>query len=159
MKLSKPDAVINSPIGRLGIVVEDERLAAIRFLDRRAALVPPDGEMAARVVQQIQGYFNDANFRFDLVCKLQGTDFQKSIWSRLAKLKQGQTVFYGDIARELGTSPRAVGNACRANPIPIVVPCHRVLSKAGIGGYDGDWETGKVSIKHWLLAHEGATVA
>ncbi len=155
MKQSNFSAVIDSPIGRLAIIVRHEKLTGIRFLDRRTGLAKPDGEMAARVVSQIQAYFADPDAGFDLICNMQGTDFQKKIWCRLTKLKQGQTLFYGEVAHELGTSPRAVGNACRANPIPIVVPCHRILSKTGIGGYDGDRETGKVNIKHWLLVHEG----
>lgn len=158
MKQSNFSAVIDSPIGRLAIIVQHEKLTGIRFLDRRTGLVKPDGEMAVRVVNQIQAYFADPDAGFDLICNVQGTDFQKKIWCRLAKLKQGQTLFYGEIARELGTSPRAVGNACRANPIPIVVPCHRILSKTGIGGYDGDREAGKVNIKHWLLVHEGVNL-
>ena len=67
----------------------------------------------------------------------------------------GKVMTYGEVARQLDSSPRAVGNACRANPLPIIIPCHRIVGQTGTGGYGG-FRTGKVvEIKHWLLHHEG----
>ncbi|MGK0673659.1 MAG: methylated-DNA--[protein]-cysteine S-methyltransferase [Halothiobacillaceae bacterium] len=83
-----------------------------------------------------------------------GTPFQQRVWRALAEIPLGQTRTYGELATRLGTSPRAVGGALRANPIPIIIPCHRILAAQGLGGYAGASEEGRRR-KAWLLAHEG----
>jgi len=148
--------IVETLIGKLGIWVENDVLSAIRFLPKEACASKTDNGFAHEVVRQIHAYLKDPSWQFDIPYVLKGTAFQKRIWDKLTTIPKGQTCFYGDIARDLKTSPRAVGGACRNNPVPIIVPCHRVLSKSGLGGYDGDWETGKVDIKSWLLRHEGA---
>lgn len=84
-----------------------------------------------------------------------GTPFQQRVWRALADIPPGQTRTYGELATQLGTAPRAVGGALRANPIPIIIPCHRILAAQGLGGYAGASEEGRRR-KAWLLAHEGA---
>jgi methylated-DNA-[protein]-cysteine S-methyltransferase len=83
-----------------------------------------------------------------------GTAFQQRVWGRLLHIPAGTTVSYGDLARELGTAARAVGGACRANPVPLVVPCHRVVAAHGLGGYSGERAGDWLEKKRWLLAHE-----
>ncbi len=85
---------------------------------------------------------------------MQGTDYQKSVWQCISEIKWGETLTYGDIAEQLDSSARAVGNACRANPVPIIVPCHRVVSKSGLGGFAGQREGNNINVKTWLLEHE-----
>lgn len=85
---------------------------------------------------------------------IEGTDFQRLVWSALHKIPWGETVTYGELAKQLNTSPRAIGNACRTNPIVTLIPCHRVLSKTGIGGYSGAVSGEKIDRKLALLAHE-----
>jgi methylated-DNA-[protein]-cysteine S-methyltransferase len=77
------------------------------------------------------------------------------IWALLRAIPVGQTRTYGEVARELGSAARAVGQACRANPCPIVVPCHRVVGRHGLGGFAGDHQGSRLAIKRWLLHHEG----
>jgi methylated-DNA-[protein]-cysteine S-methyltransferase len=82
---------------------------------------------------------------------LAGTPFQQRVWQHMVTIPLATTCCYGDMARRLGTAPRAVGQAVAANPLPIVIPCHRVVGKAGLTGYSGYGGTGT---KAWLLAHE-----
>jgi methylated-DNA-[protein]-cysteine S-methyltransferase len=84
-----------------------------------------------------------------------GTPFQRRVWQRLSAIPAGETLTYGALARELGTSARAVGGACRTNPIPLVIPCHRVVATNGLGGYSGERGGDWLAKKRWLLAHEG----
>ncbi|MCP4042152.1 MAG: MGMT family protein, partial [Gammaproteobacteria bacterium] len=83
-----------------------------------------------------------------------GTDHQLRVWNALGEIPPGETMTYGELARHLGSGPRAVGNACRSNPVPIVVPCHRVVSATGLGGFMGDTAGEPMAIKSWLLRHE-----
>ena len=86
-----------------------------------------------------------------------GQAFKKEYGKYLHAIKPGQTRTYGDIARQLNSSPRAVGNACRSNPVPIFIPCHRVVSASGRGGFMGHTSGEPLEIKEWLLTHESKT--
>ena len=86
---------------------------------------------------------------------MRGTPFQRRVWQALRGIPSGSTCSYGELAHELGSSARAVGGACRRNPIPIVVPCHRVAAAAGgVGGFMGQRDGEALTIKQWLLDHE-----
>jgi len=148
-------AVIDSPLGRLGIKTSDSTLLSIEYLTSRNRLHTADNQATQQIVHQLNHYFKKPEFDFELDCKLIGTDFQRSVWVALKDIPLGSTTTYGELAKKLNSSARAVGGACRKNPIPIIFPCHRVVAKTGIGGYDGDWGKGKVNIKEWLLKHEG----
>lgn len=111
-----------------------------------------------KIRDQLDAYFADGAAGFELPLDLHGTDFQRRVWRALRTIPSGTTVTYGDLAAQLGTSARAVGGACRANPCPIVVPCHRVVAKQGLGGFAGDTSGRKLAIKRWLLRHEGIRV-
>jgi methylated-DNA-[protein]-cysteine S-methyltransferase len=84
-----------------------------------------------------------------------GTVFQQRVWQAIASIPLGQTRSYGQLAEQLNSGPRAVANACGANRIPLIIPCHRVLAKNGLGGFMQGKKNG-LNIKRWLLAHEGA---
>ena len=148
------NAIIKTPIGKLGIFTDNDYLCAIDFLDSATRIKKPDTPLATEVESQIKAYFANPSWRFTIPCKTAGTDFQNRVWKTLTKIDTGKTRTYGEVAKTIKSAPRAVGNACRRNPIPIIIPCHRVLAKTGVGGYDGDWENGKVSIKEYLLNHE-----
>ena len=106
---------------------------------------------------QLEGYFADPEFGFDLPLAPRGTPFQRRVWSKIAAIAAGHTRSYGEIAREIDSAARAVGQACGANPLPLVVPCHRVLAASGIGGFAHHDEGFHLSVKRWLLAHEGVS--
>lgn len=152
------DAVIGSPLparsNRLGLRMQDGKLCLIDFLGPDTPLRVPGDERAAQAVHQLEEYFSGARRQFDIPLHAPGTAFRQRVWRALQAIPHGETRTYGELARELNSSPRAVGGACRANPIPIVIPCHRVLARHGLGGYDGDVEGASMLVKQWLLAHE-----
>ncbi len=104
-------------------------------------------------------YFEAGTAGLTLPLAARGTEFQHRVWRALQAIPPGETRTYGDLARQLGTSARAIGGACRANPCLIAVPCHRVIAKDGLGGFAGDVAGRRLAVKRWLLRHEGALPA
>ena len=147
--------ISESPIGPLGIRIINGRVCGVDFLDRRTKPFVSDDPLALEAQRQIRSYFYDEFSQFSLPLELLGTDFQISVWQALARIGRGRVRTYGEVANELKTSPRAVGNACRSNPVPLIIPCHRVVSANGIGGFAGVTAGGLVDAKRWLLRHEG----
>jgi methylated-DNA-[protein]-cysteine S-methyltransferase len=149
-----PRAAVDSPIGPLGLVASETALQAVFFDGRR---VRPDGASPVldAAASQLEAYFAGDLVSFDLPLELHGTDFQRRCWLALASIPYGQTVSYGEQARRLGLGPdaaRAVGAANGRNPLPIVLPCHRVLGADGsLTGFGGG-----LHVKRFLLEHEGA---
>lgn len=150
------DAVIATPVGRLGILLKDDALADVGFLGDGATLHAPRTAAARRVCRDLRAYFTNPHFSFRMPLALSGTLFQQRVWRALRRIPAGRTLSYGALARKLATSARAVGNACRANPVPIVIPCHRVVAANGAGGFMGKRSGGALRLKHWLLEHERA---
>lgn len=105
--------------------------------------------------EQFDAYFSGRLKSFDYPVSTQGTAFQQRVWRAIATIPYGEVVCYGDIARLIGSAPRAVGQACGKNPLPIIVPCHRVVAKQGLGGFGLGNNDSDLAIKRWLLAHEG----
>lgn len=153
------DAVLVTPVGNLGVELQDKSLSRLMFLAPHIVPIPycPQKGPTAIVAKWLEYYFQNPKETeniFSLPFILKGTPFQKKIWQRLAKIPVGNTITYGELANDLNTHPRAVGAACRSNPIPLIIPCHRVISKKGIGGYMGQVMGERLAIKEWLLAHE-----
>ena len=115
-------------------------------------------KLKENTIAQLKKYFGFATSFIAIPLAPKGTPFQRSVWHALTEIPLGETRTYGDIANKLNSSPRAVGNACRKNPIQIIIPCHRVISAKGIGGYAGETEGHQLSIKRWLLKHEGVVL-
>ncbi|MBI5658134.1 MAG: methylated-DNA--[protein]-cysteine S-methyltransferase [Nitrosomonadales bacterium] len=150
-------AKLAAPFGVLGIRCEATALTGIEFLAPGVALQAPDNPLARAVYEQLEAFFADPDFRFDLPLRLGGTAHQNKVWQAMCAIPRGQVRQYGELAAQLGSSPRAVGQACGSNPVPIIIPCHRVVSKSGMGGFMNRSGGYALDIKHWLLAHEGAT--
>lgn len=150
-------AIVPTPIGDLPLVASDAGLVAIRWAGDAppAGAVPAPGHaVLAAAAAQLTEYFAGTRRAFDLPLDPAGTPFQRSVWAALATIPFGATVSYAAIARaiERPTATRAVGAANGQNPLPIVVPCHRVIGSGGaLTGFGGG-----LAIKRWLLAHEGA---
>jgi methylated-DNA-[protein]-cysteine S-methyltransferase len=148
-------AVISSPFGTVGIRLDEGRLNGIEYLDQDVATFRSETPGLDTVVQQIEAYLDDPKLSFELDMQLDGTPFQRRVWRELQAIPPGETLTYGELAARIGSGARAVGNACRANPCPLVVPCHRVVARQGLGGFAGETSGKKLEIKRWLLHHEG----
>ena len=152
-------ACLRAPFATLGITTTDTHVTGIRFLAPSvAAKAPRKNTIAFLACVQIQSYLEDPAFVFDLPLKLAGTHHRLAVWEAMQKIAAGKTRTYGELAKDIGSSARAVGGACGANPIPVVVPCHRVIAAGrDIGGFMGARSEGfERDIKRWLLGHEGA---
>ena len=152
--------VIAAPFGCLGITTEmvdgSLMLAYIRYLPASAKHQAPGNALAALVEEQCRAYFADPRTVFDLPLKPQGTAFQQRVWHAVAQLQSGERTTYGAIAARLYSGARAVGGACGANYFPLVIPCHRVVAKANLGGFMGQDAPGLYrDIKLWLINYEG----
>jgi len=152
---------VDSPIGRLEITSDGDAITGLAIA--RDGHLPFEevaensNDILDRAAQQLTEYFAGARKDFDLPISLKGTEFQQSVWSQLNGLGFGEVASYGELGLATGraTAGRAVGGAVGANPIPIIVPCHRVLaSNNRITGYSGGEG---IATKAWLLAHEGIT--
>jgi methylated-DNA-[protein]-cysteine S-methyltransferase len=119
----------------------------------------PADDPPPSIATQLAAYFSDPAFAFAIPLTMVGTVFQRRVWDALRAIPPGCTTTYGELARALATAPRAIGLACRANPCPIVVPCHRVVAVRGLGGFGGATGGRRLAIKRWLLAHEGVEIA
>jgi len=148
-----------SPIGRLEIVGDGSAIVSLAI--ERGGVLPHDAlpEAPDAVVEtaatQLAQYFAGERREFDVPVHLTGTDFQRAVWQQIARLGFGEVASYGELGRGTGraTAGRAVGGAVGANPVPLLVPCHRVLGSDGmITGYSGGEG---IPTKSWLLAHEG----
>jgi methylated-DNA-[protein]-cysteine S-methyltransferase len=149
-------AKLRTPFAVLGVHVADDYLTGIDFLDLNHSEQSAATSFAKEVCAQLNAYLKDSKFRFDLPLDLIGTDYQKRIWQAMQKIPPGKFLSYGELAKKIDSGPRAVGNACGANPIPIIVPCHRVLAAHGkLGGFMKHTDGNPLIIKRWLLQHEG----
>lgn len=148
------DAVVAAPGFCLGIRCNEDEITGIEFLEPRAEIAPKS-LLAKEAVRQLRVWLKDPQHKFSLPLAPQGTPFQRKVWSAIAAIPAGKTKQYGEIATKIGTGPRAVGNACGANPYPVVVPCHRVVAaNQGLGGFARQRGGFLLDVKRWLLAHE-----
>jgi methylated-DNA-[protein]-cysteine S-methyltransferase len=147
-------AILTAPFGKLGIRCTDEEVLGIEFLPTNTGALVPRNALAKKVCAQLEAYLADACFQFDLPLKLNGTEHQRKVWQAMQSISCGQTLSYGVLASRIGSSAQAVGQACGNNPIPVVIPCHRVVGKTGLGGFMQHAEGESLDIKRWLLAHE-----
>jgi len=148
------NAVIDLPFGRVAIRADDDGLTAVESVTRTTKLKKATHPVAKETCRQLTNYVASPSFHFSVPLKASGTPFQKKVWQALETIPGDKTITYGELAQKLHTSARAVGNACRRNPVPIVVPCHRVVARNGNGGYMGQVDGPAIQLKKWLLRHE-----
>ncbi|MDE1183126.1 methylated-DNA--[protein]-cysteine S-methyltransferase [Paraburkholderia sp.] len=154
------NAVIDAPFGKVGIRLEGENVREIVYLPDSIPNLAPDSPLASSAAAQIERYFERASAGFDLPLAALGTAFQRRVWHAISEIPPGVVLTYGQVAKRLGSAPRAVGQACGANFFPIVIPCHRVVASSGIGGFSNHANDDFFrSVKRWLLAHEGVPYA
>jgi methylated-DNA-[protein]-cysteine S-methyltransferase len=143
---------IDSPIGCLTITATPEAIISIGW---GGAGGDASTTLLAEARAQLESYFAGRLTRFDLPLMPAGSAFERRVWEEMRRIPHGQTRSYSDLAMALDSGPRAIGRACGRNPIPIVIPCHRILAKGGIGGYSGGEG---LPTKRKLLALEGVSL-
>jgi methylated-DNA-[protein]-cysteine S-methyltransferase len=148
-----------TPFAVLGIRTLGERVIDIEYLPRGVATLAPLNKLAERACREIERYLDDPEYSPKIPFEYSGTAFQCKVWRAISTIPAGRTLSYIDVARSLRTAPRPVGGACGANRIPIVIPCHRVVSTTGIGGFMRGKGSDALAIKRWLLRHEGVAVS
>ena len=148
---------IHSPVGDITVYEEDEKIIVLEW-GRVPSDMPdmnPDHPLLIEACDQLNDYFDGKRKEFDLPLAPEGTKFQKAVWKAMCEIPAGQTRTYGSVAKELESAAQPVGTACGANPIPIIIPCHRIVAKEGLGGFSGD---GGVETKKQLLRLEGVAI-
>ncbi len=148
-----PQLSLHTPLGELTLSEEDGALVALDWGRGRDQQETPLLRAAA---EQLHDYFDGERMSFQLPLAPFGTPFQRRVWDALCRIPAGETRTYLQVARELGTAARAVGQANGRNPIPIIIPCHRVVGTAGPGGYSAE---GGLDTKRFLLAHEARSLS
>ena len=152
------DAIIDAPFGAVGVLVLKEQTSAeqvsIELLTEKHASKPAENKTVQTIAKQITAYFNNVSHDFKLPVNQHGAPFQQRVWQAISAIPCGQVLTYGELAAQIGSGPRAVANACGANNLPLIVPCHRVVAQNGIGGFMQGNPDG-LKVKKWLLKHEG----
>ncbi|MEX0302360.1 MAG: methylated-DNA--[protein]-cysteine S-methyltransferase [Leisingera sp.] len=142
-------ASLNTPVGALSVTESGGAIVRLAWSadgTGRTALLE-------QALDQLRAYFAGELTEFDLPLQVEGSDFQRAVCEAMLAIPFGETRTYGEIAKDLRAPPQPVGNACGSNPIPVIIPCHRVLAATGLGGFSGQ---GGVETKVALLKHEGA---
>jgi methylated-DNA-[protein]-cysteine S-methyltransferase len=150
---------LSAPFGVLGIRCTEDALTGIDFLPATEKPQRAASAFAKTVCEQLLRYFENPDVQFSVPLKLNGTPHQQKVWQALIAIPRGETRSYGELAAELKSGAQAVGQACGANPIPIIIPCHRVVSKSGLGGFMRHASGASLDIKCWLLAHEALSLS
>lgn len=155
------DAIIETPFGAVAVSVYNAQLA-IELLVRPPSdavelVKQSEHPLVKEACQQIMAYLQNPHLSFKISVLQNGTAFQKRVWQAIAAIPCGQVRTYGQLARDIGSGPRAVANACGANSLPLIVPCHRVVAQHGLGGFM-QGKHGGLQIKQWLLRHEGVSL-
>ena len=176
-RAARDSARIRTPFATLGIATDARAVTRVRYLAAAEPELAPVDALAERAVRELERYLRDPHFRFTVPLAPSGTLFQRRVWDAIGAIPAGQSRTYGELAQKLVTAARAVGQACGANPIALMIPCHRVVGNLGdLGGFmgragpgrdtatsdlfawEGASEPGRVypsAIKRWLLEHEG----
>ncbi|MGQ0652415.1 MAG: methylated-DNA--[protein]-cysteine S-methyltransferase [Betaproteobacteria bacterium] len=148
------DVTIDFPKFKVALATHEGRVVEIRYLPLSAPAVAARNALAAEAARQIAAYRENPDTAFDLPLVIEGSELEKGVWRAMCAIPRGRTRTYGEIARELKSEARVVGQACGDNRLPIVIPCHRVVAAGGIGGFAHSTGGYLLEVKRWLLAHE-----
>jgi methylated-DNA-[protein]-cysteine S-methyltransferase len=147
------DAVIAAPFGAVGISVRGLQVS-IDLMTQQSPEKTATHKLVVSLSQQVVHYLDNAKHEFNIPLMHKGTSYQRRVWQAVSAIPRGHVLTYSEVAEQIGSGPRAVANACGANHLPLVIPCHRVVAKSGLGGFMNGADGG-LEIKKWLLKHEG----
>ena len=147
--MSLRERSLDSPVGRLTVIAGEDGIVGVEWRDGRR----DESDLLDRAEAELAAYFDGSLRQFTLPLHIRASQFQQDVCAAMSAIPFGETRTYGDLAAALGVPAQAIGQACGGNPIPIIVPCHRVLGALGLGGYSG---AGGIETKVALLRHEGA---
>lgn len=147
------NAACKTPLGWVAVRTDQGAVTAVSFEQMKPRIGDSD-PLAGLACEQLQRWLAGGTWPEEIPLAPAGTPFQRRVWQALQSIPAGTTLTYGELASKLGTSARAVGGACRANPIPLLIPCHRVIAAHGDGGFGGHTSGRWMEIKRWLLAHD-----
>lgn len=140
----------DTPWGILEVVHDEHFIFKSAFTSKSAKAAKND--LTQLIQTQLSAYCSDPHHRFQLPLKPQGSIYQQKVWNALLVIPIGRTLTYGELSQKLQSSPRAIGQACKRNPLALFIPCHRIVGKNDLGGYMGNPDA--LSYKKSLLAHE-----
>jgi methylated-DNA-[protein]-cysteine S-methyltransferase len=158
-------AILELPLAfrpiHIGVILDADTVSGLDFLwnggasvQNSPSLSPASQQVLAQLAKELEAYARNSHTTFRVPIHMKGTPFQQKVWRALRTIPAGATLTYGELAQRLGSGARAVANACRRNPISLIVPCHRVVAQGGLGGYGGATEGELVQFKQSLLEHE-----
>ena len=140
----------SSPIGNIGLLIEDLDLISVSLINPvlKGIEAKKDPESFKYIIAQLDEYFFEGRKKFDIAFKISPTNFRLKVYQEMQKIPYGKSITYSDLAGKVGSPKafRAVGTACGKNPLPLIIPCHRVKAQSGLGGF-----TGGLDIKRFLL--------
>jgi methylated-DNA-[protein]-cysteine S-methyltransferase len=148
-------AILPMPTCRLGVVSSATTVTELMFLPPETALRPPTDALTQTIATDLVEYLKHPCAFTPVPLTITGTTFQRRVWAAIGQIPCGQVRRYGELALALASAPRAVGQACGANRFPLIIPCHRVLGRNGIGGFANHSDGWLIETKRWLLWHEG----
>lgn len=152
------DAILDFSLCHIGARFSADALTGLSYLPTDTQLTRHPDERARHLAHELECYLQRPDHHFDLLFVPSGTAFQLRVWHALLAIPAGITLSYGALATQLKSAPRAVGQACGSNPLPLLIPCHRVVSARGLGGFMHSASGAPLDIKAWLLRHEGGFV-
>jgi methylated-DNA-[protein]-cysteine S-methyltransferase len=146
--------IIDVPFGPITISASGHYLQGIDLFSSPVVASTLSNPTIQKFIRELEAFFVQAHNTWSTPLLFHGTDFQQKVWQYLRTIPIGEMQTYSEVAKALNSSARAIGNVCHANPFPIVVPCHRVVSKQGIGGFGGKTDGQEIMLKQWLLEYE-----
>lgn len=149
-------AKLCAPFAVLGVRTDGAAVTELAYLPPGERQQAPQDRVAERALRELERYLADPQFRFTVPLAPGGTSFQRRAWDAIRAIPRGESRTYAEVARSVRSAPRAVGQACGANPIALIIPCHRVIASRGaVGGFMRAASCDPIAIKRWLLTHEG----
>lgn len=147
-------SICRTPFAWIAVTTRNDAVCRIEMFESRPRKVFASGSLDKDVCQILQHWFSGGDWPQGIPLELAGTEYQNKVWRALLQIPCGETRTYGEMAKQLGSAPRAIGGACRRNPVPLLIPCHRVVAANGDGGFAGHTQGFWMNSKRWLLAHE-----